>query len=280
MNPPPMKAEDADEPMAEDPTNEEEETPKENDPIANIDQDLHEFSPPKSGESKPSPEEDTEMRDVDNNATGNPPERQEKEPSPTTTTNSSDLDITWQDVLMGNITQSEGLLWIQLKATPPTMPIECWTPFLYNISDAIDEMVKEAIAQISFLEYIIVCRIASNIPSKHPNPFGCIIFVIENCFKTTHKAVVLKVEDDVLHYITEPDNMEELHLSSFDDHEELRDSGVFRPSKPYRPKHFGDFLALDRSEEKLTHVVKGFLMDDQEGKLVKMAPRRAGFLRP
>lgn len=67
--------------------------------------------------------------------------------------------------------------------------------------------------------------------------------------------------------------MEKMLLSPFDDHEELWGKGILRASKPNRPKLFGEFLATNRSEDKLTHVVRKFLIEDQEGKLVKFAPR-------
>lgn len=73
--------------------------------------------------------------------------------------------------------------------------------------------------------------------------------------------------------LTDRDTMEKMLLSPFDDHEELRGKGIFRASKPNRPKGFGEFLATNRSEDKLTHVVRKFLLEDQEGKLVNIAPR-------
>ncbi|TID24257.1 hypothetical protein E6O75_ATG02622 [Venturia nashicola] len=243
-------------------------TDHEDDPISSFTKDLP------FDDLKPT-ETDTEMIDAD------PPEELQKQPSPTSSTHPSDLDITWQDLLMGDIRPSEGLIYLQLKAKPPLIPIEGWTPFLYNLNDAIDNLVKEAISQITFLDYIVVCRVASHIPSDHPHPFSCIIFIIENCIKTEHRPLVLIVPDAILTYITNPENMEKLHLTPFDEHAHLQDTGVFREEKKKeRVKMFGDFLATGRSEEKLTHAIKAFLLEDQRGKLVMIAPRRVRTSRP
>ncbi|RDI84568.1 hypothetical protein Vi05172_g5289 [Venturia inaequalis] len=227
---------------------------------------------------------DTDMTNTGTSTTNLPEEGEEeeegeKDPTPPSSPHSSDLEITWQDVLMGTILPSEGLLTLQLKATPPLIPIEIWSPWLHTLNDPIDNLVRDAISQIAFLDYIVLCRTASRIPSKHPAPITCIIFIIENCLKTTHKPLVLKVNDAILTYLSSPENMEKMHLSCFEEHADLLDSGIFRESKRERVKLFGDFLAVGRSEEKLTHAVKGFLLDDQGGKLVKIAPRRVRALR-
>lgn len=282
---------------------------KEEDPIKTSDQELpfddisavlqepEDISQVESAENEPSPDlkpdsnADIEMTDAGTEMTDagtstadlpedDPPEAIEKEPSSTSlSTHSSDLEITWQDVLMGDIRPSEGLLYLQLKATPPLIPIECWTPFLHTLNDAIDNLVKDCINQITFLDSLILCRISSQIPSSHPSPISCLIFQIENCLKTTHKAVVLKVSDDILTQISCPENMAKMHLSPFEEHAHLHDKGVFREEKMERATLFGEFLAKGRSEGKLEHAVRGFLLEDQRGRLVKIAPRRVRTFR-
>ncbi|QDS73829.1 hypothetical protein FKW77_006380 [Venturia effusa] len=200
-----------------------------------------------------------------------------REVSPTSAC-SSDLDISWREVLMGNIGQSEGLLFLQFKSVPPLVPIECWKPWLFSINETLDAMIRECISESVFLEYVVLCRVASLVPSKHPSPYGCIIFIMENCVKTAHRGIVMRVDDYVLHCITDPRNLEELRLSPIDDHEELKDKAIFK--KPYRSKQFGEWLATGRSEEKLTHAIKTYLYEDQGGRPVKLAPRPRRPLRP
>jgi hypothetical protein len=82
--------------------------------------------------------------------------------------------------------------------------------------------------------------------------------MIENCLGTTRKAVVLRVEDNVLDFIDQEQTLEAMFLKPMGQEE-----GIFRESEVDRPDLFWDPFASGRSEDKLSHVVKGFMMMDQ-----------------
>jgi hypothetical protein len=145
------------------------------------------------------------------------------------------------------------LYYEQFKCHPPD-PNACWPPWFLNFDGRFENLVREALTEVSFLEYVILCRTAS-IRCDHPGDYSAIIFMKENCLGTARKASVVYVENELLDLIAKKETLMAMYLFPME-----RDEGIFRD--PEREQIFQRPLSAGRSEDKLAHTVKNFLMLD------------------
>jgi hypothetical protein len=136
-------------------------------------------------------------------------------------------------------------------------PADCWSGWYKNFDNDIQTFVAMNIQQMLYLEYIVLVRTISTKPS-HPEDYSAIIFMIEDCFKVRRKAVVLRVDSEILDFISHGKMLESLFLEPMG-----RDEGIFRESEVDRQRLFRRPFAAGRSEDKLNNVVRGFMLLDQ-----------------
>lgn len=160
---------------------------------------------------------------------------------------------------MGELGDSEILHFRQYYSKPPPshFPSACWAPWLWSTSSDIKELAQEAWDQNTFLEYVVFCRANSTTPS-HPEPHNCIIFMIENMFKTVQKCKVLRVSEDVLAHLEKQETREEFFLKPMG-----KDKSIMWGSDVERTDMFRHSLASGTSEDKMADLVKVFMFLDQ-----------------